>query len=143
MGTVKAVSKKPVAAGLSAMGPLAICPLSLMRQLGFLVRTLRGSCNIVFEVTEHNKERAMKNSHKCPKCQSREIVKIPGASRPAGIGNSVRVGFWAVNGIPVTRYLCGSCGYIEQWIDAAEDIDRIKEYYGLLSGIVSRPKAAA
>jgi hypothetical protein len=85
----------------------------------------------------------MKNSNKCPKCQSREIIKIPGNTRPAGVGNNVNVGFWGFNGIPVTRYLCGSCGYLEQWIDAAEDIDRIKDYYGLFSGILPQPKAAA
>jgi hypothetical protein len=84
----------------------------------------------------------MKNAKKCPKCQSREIVKIPGTSRPAGVGNSVRVGFWGLNGIPVTRYLCGSCGYIEHWIDEAKDIDKIKDYYGLISGILSPRQAA-
>ena len=85
------------------------------------------------------REHAMKNSNKCPKCQSREIVKIP----PAGAGNTVRLGIWNINGIPVTRYLCGSCGYIEQWIDAAEDIERIKDYYGIVSPHQVSPRQVA
>jgi Zn ribbon nucleic-acid-binding protein len=84
----------------------------------------------------------MKNSKKCPKCQSRDIVRIPGETRPIGIGNNVKVGFWDFNGIPVTRYLCGSCGYTEQWIDAAEDIDKIKDHYGIASPAVSPRQAA-
>jgi ribosomal protein S27AE len=85
----------------------------------------------------------MKKSNRCPKCQSREIVKIPGVTRPAGVGNNIKTGFWDLNGIPVTRYLCGSCGYIEQWIDAAEDIDRIKDYYGIVSLHQVSPRQAA
>jgi hypothetical protein len=52
------------------------------------------------------------------------------------------VGFWDLNGIPVTRYLCGSCGFIEQWIDEAKDIDTIKEYYGIVSPAISPRQAA-
>jgi predicted nucleic-acid-binding Zn-ribbon protein len=84
----------------------------------------------------------MRNSKKCPKCQSREIIRIPGNPRPAGVGNNVKFSFWDFAGIPVTRYLCGSCGYIEQWIDEAKEIDEIKDYYGIVSGVVSPGQAA-
>jgi hypothetical protein len=75
----------------------------------------------------------MKNSNKGPKCHSREIVKIPSGGGVPGLGNNVSAGFGDLNGISVARYLCGSCGYIEQWIDAAEDLDKIKDYYGIVS----------
>jgi hypothetical protein len=32
----------------------------------------------------------------------------------------------AWNTVGVSRYLCGSCGYIEEWIDSADDIARVK-----------------
>ena len=32
--------------------------------------------------------------------------------------------------VKVTRYLCGSCGFSEEWIDAPEDLQQLKEKYG-------------
>jgi hypothetical protein len=37
------------------------------------------------------------------------------------------MGAWSAVG--VTRYLCGSCGFIEEWIDAPDDIAKVKEKY--------------
>ena len=74
------------------------------------------------------KLRAMKNTHTCPKCNSREIMRIEGRSGGYGGGNDIAADFFRT--VKVTRYLCGSCGFSEEWIDAPEDLQKLKEKYG-------------
>ena len=60
----------------------------------------------------------MKNTKKCPKCQSSDIVKIKGECGPYGRGNNI-----AISGrtpVLVTRYLCCSCGFSEEWINQGD-----------------------
>ncbi len=73
----------------------------------------------------------MKNSKACPKCQSTDITRIPGDTRPFGAGNNISVGQTIFSSVKVTRYLCGSCGFIEEWIDSLDDISSLKKKYGL------------
>jgi predicted nucleic-acid-binding Zn-ribbon protein len=72
----------------------------------------------------------MKNSRKCPKCQSSDIVRVPGKLGPFG----VEFGMTQLSSIKVTRYLCASCGFMEYWIDSANDIARVKKKYGAAPG---------
>ncbi|MGH6642361.1 MAG: hypothetical protein ACRED3_06645 [Bradyrhizobium sp.] len=71
----------------------------------------------------------MKNSKICPKCQNNEIVRIPGEARLFGVGNNILVGRTIFGAAMVTRYLCASCGFSEEWIDSVDDIARIKKKY--------------
>lgn len=71
----------------------------------------------------------MQNSKKCPKCQSSDIVRIPGEARLFGAGNNIIVGATIFGAVKVTRYLCASCGFSEEWIDSADDIASIKKKY--------------
>jgi len=70
----------------------------------------------------------MKNSKKCPKCQSADIIRIPGQVGPYGVGNNIRVAMWTWPG-KVTRYLCATCGFSEEWIDSEADIAKVKDRY--------------
>ena len=72
----------------------------------------------------------MRNSKLCPKCQSTDIVRIPGDIRGYGVGNNIRVGWTIFSAVKVTRYLCASCGFSEEWVDSADDIDKLKKQYG-------------
>jgi predicted RNA-binding Zn-ribbon protein involved in translation (DUF1610 family) len=72
----------------------------------------------------------MKNTHTCPKCNSQEIMRIEGRSGGYGGGNDIRAGSTSFRTVKVTRYLCGSCGFSEEWIDAPEDLHKLKEKYG-------------
>ena len=68
----------------------------------------------------------MKNSNTCPKCSAQDIIRV--ISNPSHTADDrIPVG-WTVLGaaVPVTRYLCGSCGYSEEWIDSPQDIERIR-----------------
>ena len=68
----------------------------------------------------------MKNTKICPKCQSNEIVRIDGYAGPYGSGNNVLTGATIFSAVDVNRYICCSCGYTEEWIDA-DDIDKIRK----------------
>ena len=70
----------------------------------------------------------MKNRKICPKCNSTDIIKIPGKAGAYGVGNNIQVGWSNFFAVLVHRYLCCSCGYSEEWIDK-EDIRKLKEKY--------------
>jgi predicted RNA-binding Zn-ribbon protein involved in translation (DUF1610 family) len=61
----------------------------------------------------------MKKSHKCPKCNSESILRIPGTVGSYGVGNNIRASFFSH--VRVTRYLCSDCGYSEEWVDSPTD----------------------
>ena len=88
-------------------------------------------CNCAAEGRLHKgKLRAMKNTHTCPKCNSQEILRIEGRMGGYSGGNDIPAGGFSFRTVKVTRYLCGSCGFSEEWIDAPEDLHKLKEKYG-------------
>ena len=73
-------------------------------------------------------KRWMKNTKRCPKCQSSDIVLIPG-KRDTG-GNVINVSRWNVfSVVKPTFHVCGSCGYMENWLMSPQDIGRVKSMY--------------
>lgn len=68
----------------------------------------------------------MKNSQICPKCQGQDIMRIPRNSDSYG-RNFVSTGF--ISAVPVIRYICGHCGYTEEWIDTPADLKKLREQY--------------
>ena len=73
----------------------------------------------------------MKNTKTCPKCQSREIIRIPGQVGAYGAGNNILRGQTIFTAIKVTRYVCSQCGFSEEWIDSKKDIAKLAEDYGV------------
>jgi len=71
----------------------------------------------------------MKLSNKCPKCDSEDLIRIPGQVGAHGSGNNISVGFTTFSSIKVTRYLCSQCGFTEEWIDSKGDIDKLANKY--------------
>jgi transposase-like protein len=73
----------------------------------------------------------MRNSKTCPKCKSTDIVRIPG--KAGGYGSdktNILIGWTVFNVVKVTRFLCASCGFIEHWVESAEDLATVKKKYG-------------
>ncbi len=70
----------------------------------------------------------MKNTRICPKCNSNDILTIPGTSGAYGTGNNIPAGKTVFSYVLVNRYLCCSCGYSEEWIDK-EDMEKLKKKY--------------
>ena len=70
----------------------------------------------------------MKQSAVCPKCSGQQILRVPSSG---GDGDNFIVHGWSIfTYIPVTRYICASCGYSEDWIDSSEDLQRLVKKYG-------------
>ena len=71
----------------------------------------------------------MRNTKKCPKCQSGDIIRIPGSGGQVR-GNYIWIGHSVFSrAAKVSRYVCASCGFAEEWIDDARDILRIRRKY--------------
>ncbi len=70
----------------------------------------------------------MKHSKLCPKCNSMDIIVVKGNVGPYGVGNNIPAGRTLWSYVEVDRYLCGTCGYSEEWVDR-EDIERVRTKY--------------
>lgn len=68
----------------------------------------------------------MRNTNKCPKCGSDDIIRVNGSSRGYGAGNNIMIGMTIFSAVKVNRYICCNCGFCEEWIDK-DDISKIKK----------------
>ena len=66
----------------------------------------------------------MKQTKTCPKCGCTKLLRVEDTMGERGI-NLVLGWFSAV---PVTRYVCTECGYVESWVDQQHMSD-IRERY--------------
>lgn len=72
----------------------------------------------------------MKNTKKCPKCGSVNIVRIPDNPSRHASGNNIYIStFTLINKIPVIRYVCCNCGYVENWVESQNECDKIKRTF--------------
>ena len=56
----------------------------------------------------------MKNTKRCPKCSSLNIVLVPDNQNRHASGNNIYTStFTLIKKIPVIRYVCCDCGYVE------------------------------
>ena len=68
----------------------------------------------------------MRETKICPKCKSNDVLRVEGTYSAHGAGNYIRLGFPSFSAVLVHRYVCGKCGFTEEWIDK-EDINDLKE----------------
>lgn len=66
----------------------------------------------------------MKQSLKCPKCNSDKIFHKLGAL-VLNNWSRIQVSITSLD-IWVTKYICTDCGFIEEWIDNPNDLARLK-----------------
>ena len=72
----------------------------------------------------------MKRTHKCPKCGSTDIAFVPdNAHRYLANSICVTKAAW-VKRIPVARYVCCGCGYVENWVENSSGIEDIRRAFG-------------
>jgi len=57
-------------------------------------------------------------------------MRIEGRTGGHSGHNDIAAGSFSFRTVKVTRYLCGSCGFSEEWIDAPEDLQKLKDKYG-------------
>lgn len=73
----------------------------------------------------------MKNTGKCPKCGSANIIRVPDNTRRYGSGNNIYTSKVTLFGkIPVIRYVCYDCGYVENWVENHEERGQLLRAFG-------------
>lgn len=72
----------------------------------------------------------MKQTRKCPKCGSREVARVPDNAHRY-LANSIPItkGAW-VKRVPVVRYVCCYCGYVENWVENQAQREEIQRAFG-------------
>jgi len=70
----------------------------------------------------------MKTTKHCPKCSSNDVLRIQGTRQGYGLGNNIKIGI--IGQVKPTKYVCGDCGFIEEWIDDPNDLLKIKKSRG-------------
>ena len=68
----------------------------------------------------------MKDSRFCPKCQSHEIAIIEGGTFKGNMYNTITTG---LSTIYMTRYVCTSCGFTENYVENQKDLMKLKAKY--------------
>ena len=68
----------------------------------------------------------MKSQSKCPKCAATEIIRVPGSLWKEG--SFIPMGFLH-SPVPLARYVCSSCGFVEEWIDEEKGMALLKKVY--------------
>jgi predicted nucleic-acid-binding Zn-ribbon protein len=64
----------------------------------------------------------MKSTGMCPKCSSKKIATIPSE---LGTYNVIKVGMFGF--AKLTRYICTSCGYLEQYVADEKSIVSLRQ----------------
>lgn len=74
----------------------------------------------------------MRQIGKCPKCGSSAVVRIPDNPRRYASGNNIYTSTITLIGkIPVIRYVCCDCGYVEDWVEKQQDREEIRRVFGI------------
>lgn len=66
----------------------------------------------------------MKQSKTCPKCGCTEILRVEDLVGDRSI--NLVLGWFSP--VPVTRYVCCDCGYVESWVDSRYLFDIRQRY---------------
>ena len=73
----------------------------------------------------------MKNTGRCPKCGSRKVLRVPDHPGRYASGNNIYPSSFTLLGkIPVIRYVCLDCGYVENWVETAEQREALHRAFG-------------
>jgi ssDNA-binding Zn-finger/Zn-ribbon topoisomerase 1 len=70
----------------------------------------------------------VKATGKCTKCEASGVIRIPGQIGAFGSGNNIPVGKTIFSSAKVSRYVCGHCGYSEEWVEST-DLQKLREKY--------------
>jgi len=70
----------------------------------------------------------MKNTHRCPKCNSSNIVKV---SDNEGFNKTNRYNIQtsSFHWVKVIRHVCCDCGFAEEWVENKIDLKKIETKY--------------
>lgn len=73
----------------------------------------------------------MLHTQTCPKCGAREILRIPDRPGRYASGNNIYTTSLTLAGkVPVIRYVCLRCGYVENWVEQPAQRDKLRKTFG-------------
>ena len=71
----------------------------------------------------------MKNTKCCPKCHSHNVVRVLDDAHRY-LANSICITrFITVERVPVARYVCCDCGYVENWVESQNERNEIEKCF--------------
>ncbi len=72
----------------------------------------------------------MRTTGRCPKCGSSDLVRVPDDAHRY-LANSICITkLVTVERVPVARYVCCGCGYVEDWVEHPQERNRLKQAFG-------------
>lgn len=71
----------------------------------------------------------MKPQGKCSKCGCSEVLRVPSEIGVVG-GSAIRLGATMLSAVPVTRFVCAACGFVEEWVESAVNLASLAKRYG-------------
>lgn len=72
----------------------------------------------------------MKQGNGCPKCGSHVVVRVPDNPGRHASGNNIYTTRATLLGkIPVIRYVCCDCGYVENWVETRRELEEIRRTF--------------
>jgi predicted nucleic-acid-binding Zn-ribbon protein len=66
----------------------------------------------------------VKNTGRCPKCSSTNVLRFFG-ERGTASGGGVRTGVTIFSVVPLARFVCADCGFTEHWVEDKAEIARL------------------
>ena len=72
----------------------------------------------------------MKNTKRCPVCGSTDVIRVPDDAHRYLSNGIFLTRALMVKRIPVARYVCYDCGYLENWVENQHERDEIKRAWG-------------
>lgn len=73
----------------------------------------------------------MKNGAKCPKCGGTHSIRISDNPYRYASGNNIYTTRATLLGkVPVIRYVCYDCGYVENWVENHEERGQLLRAFG-------------
>lgn len=73
----------------------------------------------------------MKPTGVCPKCSAAAVIRVPDHPRRHVSGNNIDTTTVTLMGkIPVIRYVCTNCGYVENWVEQESQLKEIRRVFG-------------
>ena len=72
----------------------------------------------------------MKNTKRCPVCGSTDVIRVPDDAHRYLSNGIFLTRALMVKRIPVARYVCHDCGYLENLVENQHERDEIKRAWG-------------
>ena len=72
----------------------------------------------------------MKNTKRCPVCGSTDVIRVPDDAHRYLSNGIFLTRALMVKRIPVARYVCRSCGYLEDWVEHQAEREEIARAWG-------------